>query len=133
MNEPKTILIAEDHEVIRSGMRRILSYRPEWRVVVDARSGREAVDSIQAVRPDVALVSLILPDTCGVEVAMEVSRLKLNTLVLLLVTHDHPIIRNGLRAANIRGYVVKSKAATDLVRAIETLLKGETFFGERAA
>ena len=64
---------------------------------------------------------------------MEVSRLELNTLVLLLVTHDHPVIHNGLRAADIRGYVVKSKAATDLVRAIETLLRGETFFGDRAA
>jgi DNA-binding NarL/FixJ family response regulator len=122
------VLIADDHEIVRQGIRRVLETKPQWEICGEAANGLEAVRMAQALTPDIIIMDVTMPVMSGFEAADEISRLPLGSRVLFFTMHESGGMAGSARRSGAQGYVVKSRAAQDLVRAMERLLKGETFF-----
>jgi len=122
------ILIADDHEIVRQGIRRVLEVRPEWQICGEAANGQEAVRMAQELSPDIIIMDVTMPVMSGFEAADEISRLPLGSRVLFFTMHDSGSMAGSVRKSGAHGYVVKSRAAQDLVQALERLLRGGTFF-----
>jgi DNA-binding NarL/FixJ family response regulator len=125
-----TLLLADDHEVIRAGIQNILRARPGWRIVAAVPTGAEALDAARLMVPDVALVSTSMMESDGFHTAAEIARLGLGTRTILLSTHDGAELKAKAKQAGARGCLTKSSAASDLVAAVEAVMAGQTFFGE---
>lgn len=122
------ILIADDHEIVRQGIRRVLEAKPEWDICGEAANGQEAVRMAQELTPDVIIMDVTMPVMSGFEAADEISRLPINSRVLFFTMHDSGSMAGSVRRSGAQGYVVKSRAALDLIQALERLLNGGTFF-----
>ena len=125
---PVKILVAYDHEVVRQGVRTILSSRPEWQVCGEVANGREAVEAAKKMAPDVTILDITMPVMSGLEAAKEIAKLNLDTRVLIFTMHYSSALLQDVRSSGARGYVLKSNAARELIHAVEKLLDGETFF-----
>src|SRR6266545_3651040 len=132
MKMPFRILLADDHQIVRQGFKALLE-REGLPVVAEATNGREAVELAQALNPDVAVLDLSMPVLNGLEAAREILQACPRTRVVLLTMHteEHQIAA-ALRIG-IRGYLVKTQAAEDLVQAIRDVARGEIYLtpGER--
>jgi DNA-binding NarL/FixJ family response regulator len=127
------IVVADDHELIRRGIRQLLASRPGWKVVAEASNGRDAVRYTQQFSPNLVILDLSMPEITGLQAAQEIARLESTTEVILLTMHDsEEIIREALKSG-IRGFVLKSDADRDLVDAVETVAKHRQFFTSRVA
>jgi DNA-binding NarL/FixJ family response regulator len=122
------ILIADDHEIVRQGIRRVLESKPEWEICGEASNGQQAVRMAQELTPDVIIMDVTMPVMSGFEAADEISRLPIGSRVLFFTMHDSDSMAGSLRRSRAQGYVVKSRAAQDLIQALERLLKGGTFY-----
>ena len=121
------ILVADDHEIIRCGLRALLESKPEWTVVAEASNGREAVEQAERHKPDVAVLDISMPELSGLEAARRIRKATPETEVLFLTVHDSAqMLREALQTGG-RGYVMKSDAASDLLVAVETVLRHKTF------
>jgi DNA-binding NarL/FixJ family response regulator len=125
---PIKILVADDHEVVRQGIRMILGSRPEWEVCGEAVNGQQAVSMAKQLKPDAIIMDIAMPEMTGIEATREISRQNLCSKVLIFTMHDSKTLPEYVRAAGARGYVLKSRASHDLVAALEGLLDGGTFF-----
>jgi DNA-binding NarL/FixJ family response regulator len=128
---PARILVADDHEVVRQGVRAmILRSRPKWEICGEAADGNEALQAIQSLKPDVAVLDITMPGMSGLDVAHEVARRHLPTAVLMFTMHESERLVGEIREAGAQGFVNKSCAGRDLIAAIDALLTGGTFFGQ---
>jgi len=120
------VLLADDHQIVRQGIRAILE-REGFEVVGEGTNGREAVTLASQLNPDVVVLDLIMPMLNGMEAAREILQQRPGSRVVLLTMHteEHQIVA-ALRAG-IRGYVVKTQAAEDLVYAIREVARGEIY------
>jgi DNA-binding NarL/FixJ family response regulator len=125
---PIRILVADDHEVVRQGIRLILDARPEWEVCGEAINGQQAVRMAKELKPDAIIMDIAMPEMTGIEATREISKLNLGSKVLIFTMHDSKTLPEYVRAAGACGYVLKSRASYDLLAAVEGLLKGGTFF-----
>ena len=123
-----TILIADDHEVVRFGLRALLSERPDWEVVAEAADGKEAVAQAIKTTPDVAIIDYSLPFLNGVEVTRQIRQRSPDTAVIIFTMHDNNNLIHDLLQAGALGYVLKSDAQRLLVTAIETVAQHKPFF-----
>jgi|SRR5581483_7346882 DNA-binding NarL/FixJ family response regulator len=130
---PVRILIVDDHEVVRQGLRTILNARPQWEIVGEAENGREAIDLTRQLRPDVVILDITMPIMSGLEATQELEKSFPAARVLIFTMHDSKSLIKAVRKAGARGYVLKSRAARDLIHAVEALLDGNTFFGPDGA
>jgi DNA-binding NarL/FixJ family response regulator len=130
---PVRIVIADDHEVVRQGLHTILRARPEWQIVGEAENGRQAVDCVRELHPDVLILDITMPLMSGLEAAQELLKKDPGTRILIFTMHDSKSLIQAVRKAGAQGYVLKSRAAKDLIHAIEALLDGKTFFGPDTA
>ncbi len=122
-----SIVLADDHQIVRSGIRNLLDAKGDFDVVGEAASGREAVELILEKRPDVALVDIQMPDLSGVEVIRRLSEESLPTRTIVLSMYDQGgWVEEALRAG-AAGYVVKTAGFTELIRAIEVVRAGGSF------
>ena len=127
------VLVADDHEVVRKGLRSIVEEQPGWEVAGEACDGHEAVDKARALRPDVAVVDVSMPGLNGLEATRQMLRNDAETKVLILTMHESdPLIRQVLDAG-ARGYLLKSDASRDLVTAVEAIRRNKTYFTARVA
>jgi DNA-binding NarL/FixJ family response regulator len=126
---PVKIVIADDHDVVRQGMRAILRARPDWEVSAEAANGQEAIDAVRRHCPDVLILDITMPVMSGLDAMREIGSLQLPTCVLIFTMHDSPSLIRAVREGGAKGYVLKSNAARDLIKAIEALLGGGSFFG----
>lgn len=123
------ILIADDHEIVREGIKTLITRsRPEWEICGEASHGEEALEAAQSLHPDVLLLDVSMPKISGLEVATKIAKRKLGCRVLIFTMHESEQLVNEARAAGAQGCVLKSQAARDLIRAIDRLLGGGTFF-----
>lgn len=125
------LVIADDHEIVREGIRRILiRLRPDWEICGEAGSGSESVELTKALRPNIVVLDITMPGMSGLEAARKIAGMNLGCRILIFTVHDSDWLKTEIRDAGGHGYVQKSQVARDLVTAIETLLQGETFFGD---
>jgi DNA-binding NarL/FixJ family response regulator len=122
------LLIVDDHDVVRAGLRRILEARPDWTVVAEASDGRGAITQAIAHKPDVAIVDYSLPLINGVEVTRQIKMRVPSVQVLIFTMHDNETILQDLLQAGARGYLLKSDVQQNLSSAVEALAVGRTFF-----
>jgi DNA-binding NarL/FixJ family response regulator len=124
------ILIADDHEIVLEGIRNLLGRaRREWEVCGEARSGKDAVEMVKALKPDIAVLDVTMPVMSGLEAAVQIAKARSGCKVLIFTMHESERLDVEVRNAGAQGYVLKSQAARDLVRAIDALLEGKTFYG----
>lgn len=127
------ILIADDHELARHGIRAVLETHPGWQVCAEARDGRESVELAATTKPDVVLLDIGMPNLNGLEAARQILALSPDTPILILTMHDSDnVVREVLRAG-ARGFLLKSDAGRDLVAAVEALELQRTFFTTRVS
>jgi len=125
------IVIADDHEVVRKGLRAILEAHPGWEVCGEAADGRSAVEKAEELRPDVIVVDIGMPHLNGLEATRQILKNQPDTKVLVLSVYESEQLVEEVLDAGARGYVLKSDASRDLVRAIEELQRNHTFFTSR--
>ena len=123
------ILIVDDHEVVRQGIRTILRARPQWEICGEAVNGKDAIEKATALDPDVIIMDITMPEMSGIEATREITKLKLRPAVLVFTMHESKNLAATVQEAGARGFVLKSHAARDLLDALEALLNGGTFFG----
>ncbi len=122
------ILIADDHEVVRQGLRTILEAKRGWIVCGEASTGREAVEKARQLKPDVVVMDFSMPELNGLEATRQIRKALPQTEVLILTMHDSEQLVRNMLAAGARGYVLKKDAGNILVKAVEQLLQHKPFF-----
>ncbi|MGA3293894.1 MAG: response regulator transcription factor [Candidatus Acidiferrales bacterium] len=126
------ILVVDDHDLMRRGIRSLLESHPGWEVCGEAHTGREAVTQAEALKPDVVVLDISMPDLNGIEAARRIRKSSPNTEVLILSVHYSDQLIREILEAGVRGYIVKSDSDRDLVIAVETLANHKPFFTPRA-
>ena len=127
------ILIADDHEVVRYGLRRNLESQPKWEVVGEASDGKEAVAKALELKPDIAVLDYALPLVNGVEATRQIRARLPRTEVLIFTMHDSETVIRDLLAAGARGFLLKSDASRFLLAAIESLALHKPFFTDKVS
>lgn len=122
------ILLADDHDVVRRGMRCLIEERTDWEVCGEARTGREAVALAAELQPHLAVLDLAMPELNGLEAARQISKLSRETEILLFTVHMTEGLLDAVMAAGARGYLLKSDAGKHLTTAIESLSEHKPFF-----
>jgi two-component system, NarL family, response regulator DegU len=126
---PARILLVDDHEIVREGIRTLIARsRPEWEICGEARDGEEALEAVRTLKPDVVILDITMPKMSGLEAAPRIAKLGLGCRVLMFTMHDSERLSSEVRQAEAQGLVLKSQAARDLIRAVDRLLSGGTFF-----
>ena len=122
------ILLADDHDVVRRGLREMLNAHDDWRVCGEASNGRDAVRIALDLKPDVAILDLSMPELNGLEATRQIRRELPRTEVLIFTMHETDELIREVLAAGARGYVLKSDAGLHLITAIEALSHHKPFF-----
>jgi DNA-binding NarL/FixJ family response regulator len=130
---PIRILLADDHAILRQGLRRILESYPDFTVVAEASSGLEAVELARELQPQVAIVDVGMRGLNGIEATAQILRRSPRTAVLILSMHnDERYVVRALKAG-ARGYLLKDSVEQDLIQAIQFALEGRSFFSPAVA
>jgi two-component system response regulator NreC len=127
------ILLADDHTVVRQGLRKVLEERPDWEVVAEAGDGREAVRLAEQHKPDVAIVDVAMPLLNGIETTRQILRRSPGTRVLVLTMHADEAYVTQMLQAGAAGYLLKDSADVDLLQAVAEVAKGKSFFSPAIA
>jgi DNA-binding NarL/FixJ family response regulator len=128
LQPPVRVLVADDHEVMRMGIKNLLQDRSGWSVCAEASNGQEAVEKALRFHPDVIIMDITMPVLNGLEAAREISKAHPQIPVILFSLHISDDLFPHLQADGIRGAVAKGDAARDLAQAVEVVLGGGTFF-----
>ncbi len=127
------ILLADDHDITRQGMRCLLEAEQDWKVCAEARSGRDAVALAASTAPDVAILDMTMPELNGVEATRQIAKVSPATRVLIFSMHESEQLTRDALAAGARGYVLKTDPARDLVDAVTVLSSGGRYVTGRAS
>ena len=129
---PLRILVADDHDVMRIGVRELLRAREGWEICGEARNGQEAVAKAEDLKPDIVILDINMPELSGIEAARRI-RKSFAAIEILMLSFDYSdyLIRE-IVAAGARGFVVKADSERDLIAAVEALANHKTFFTARA-
>jgi DNA-binding NarL/FixJ family response regulator len=130
---PVRILIADDHEVVRRGLRALLETRPDWEISGEAVTGRQAVEETKRLTPDVVIMDISMPEMNGLEATRQIRKAVPQTQILILSVHDSEQLVREVLEAGARGYVLKSDAGRDLIAAVESLCQHKPFFTARVS
>ena len=125
------ILLADDHDIVRHGLRQLLEHEPGWEVCGEARDGRSAVEMAEALVPDVAVLDVAMPELNGLEATRRIRAACPATEVLVFTMHESDELIAEVFAAGARGYLVKSDAPRHVVAAIEALATHQPYFSAR--
>jgi DNA-binding NarL/FixJ family response regulator len=133
MTKKARILLADDHEIVRRGLRNLLEDRPEWSICSEARDGREAVAEAMRAKPDIVVMDIAMPRMNGLEAARRIVDKLPRTEVLILTMHESKQLVHDVLQSGARGYILKSDAGKDLVAGIEALLDHKPFFSQKVS
>jgi DNA-binding NarL/FixJ family response regulator len=127
------LVIAEDHAILRDGLRSLLESRPEYEIVGEAADGREAIRCTDEFQPDLVLLDLSMPRTNGLEAIQEIKRVREQTRVLILTAHKSEEYVFAALKAGADGYVLKDAGSAELMAAVKSTLAGERFLSPSVA
>lgn len=127
------ILIADDHAVLRLGLKTLLGAEPDMDVIGEAEDGRVAIDKAQALKPDVVVMDIAMPNLNGLEATREIKTRGLECQIVILTVHAQERYLFPVLQAGASGYVLKNAADTELVQAIRTIARGQVFLYPTAA
>ena len=122
------ILVADDHDIVREGLRTLLTSQPGWQICAEATNGRQAVEKARQCCPDVAVLDLTMPELNGLEAARQIRHALPHTEVLVLTMHESEELLQEVFAAGARSYLLKTDARRYLVAAVEALAEHKPFF-----
>src|SRR5512138_1288694 len=122
------VLIAEDHLMVREGIRALLEKAGDIHVMGEASNGQEAIEMTEALKPDVLIMDIMMPRMNGIQAAENLREMKLPTYILLLSMYsDEGFVQQALQYG-VKGYVLKSSVSDELLQAVRTVAGGKTFF-----
>jgi len=127
------ILIADDHEVFRRGVRGVLEEQPGWQVVGEAGNGRQAVEMARELQPDVVVLDISMPELNGLDATRQIMQVSPGSEILILTLHDSEQLAEEVLKAGVRAYILKSDAAQDLVAAVSALQRHTPLFTSKIA
>ena len=127
------LVVADDHAILRSGLRMLINAQPDMEVVAEAADGIEAVQAIQKTDPDVAILDVTMPRSGGLDAIKEIVTRSRSVRVLLLTMHEEPAYLRTALAAGAAGYVLKKSVDADLLAAIRAVYKGRTYVDSELA
>src|SRR6187397_1166335 len=127
------ILLADDHTVVRQGLRKVLEECPDWKVVAEAGDGREAVRQAEQLKPDVAVLDVAMPLLNGVEATRQIVKHVPGVRVLVLSMHADEAYVTQILQAGASGYLLKDSADVDLLKAVSEAAQGRSFFSPAIA
>jgi len=123
---PIRVVLADDHVLVRQGLKSLLE-REEFKVVAEASDGQEAVRQVESLHPDIAIMDISMPMLNGIDAARELGRSCPKTKTILLTQHDEDQYISEALEAGVKGYVLKSQVASDLVQAIQQVSRGQVY------
>lgn len=127
------ILVADDHDIIRRGLKQLLLARPGWEICGEAKTGREAVAAAEQLQPDVVVMDISMPDLNGLEAARQIRDNSPSIAILILTMHFTDQLVREVVECGARGYILKSDADKELVSAVEALANRRTYFTREAS
>ena len=127
------ILLADDHTMVRQGLRKLLEERPDWDVIAEAGDGREAVRLVEQYKPDVAIIDVAMPLLNGVEATRQITKRAPGTRVLVLSMHADEAYVTQILQSGATGYLLKDSADVDLLKAVSEAAQGRSFFSPAIA
>ncbi len=126
--KPIRVLLADDHKLIRAGLVLVVQQQPDLSVIGEADDGRQAVQLVESLKPDVVVMDIGMPNLNGIEAARQITASRPDTAVVILSMHaDEGYVLRALKAG-ARAYLLKDSATTDLVQAIRAVVEGKSFF-----
>jgi two-component system response regulator NreC len=127
MSNKIRLILADDHAVVRSGLRMLLEAQPDIEIVAEAETGEEAVEQARKLQPDIILMDIQMPDVNGIEATKRIRRLSPDSAVLALTMHENEQYFFEMLHAGASGYVPKRAAPDELMTAIRTVARGDVF------
>jgi DNA-binding NarL/FixJ family response regulator len=127
MSSALRILFADDHEIFRAGLRQVLAADRDIEIIAEVADGESALREIRTLKPDIAVLDFDLPGRNGLGIVGELRRVRVATPVVILTGHRDESLFDEALAAGVRGYLLKDNAATDLLRCLRAVAKGETY------
>lgn len=121
------ILIADDHDIIREGIKNILRNQASYEIVGEARDGEEVLEKVAALKPDILLLDITMPKKSGLEILSQIQRLSKKTSVLIISVHKADAYVMQALKAGVRGYLNKENAADDLLPALRKITAGQVY------
>ncbi len=131
--KPMRLLLVDDHEIVRTGLKAVLQPHTEFEIIGEAANGKDAIEKSKSLKPDVVLLDISMPVMNGLEATRHIVKSSPETQVLILTVHDSQSIANDALHAGARGYVLKSDAGRELLRALRLLRENKTYFSRNIA
>jgi two-component system response regulator NreC len=122
-----SVLLAEDHTIVRQGLAKLLEAEPCIRVVGEARNGREAIAKVEELKPDVVIMDIAMPLLNGIEATRQIKKKRPQTKVIILSMHSHDRFISELFTLGASGYLLKDSSGPDIIQAIESAIEGDTY------
>ena len=122
-----SVLLAEDHTIVRQGLAKLLEAEPFIRVVGEARNGREAIAKVEELKPDVVIMDIAMPLLNGIEATRQIKKKRPQTKVIILSMHSHDRFISELFTLGASGYLLKDSSGPDIIQAIESAIEGDTY------
>lgn len=124
-----TVLIADDHDIIREGIKSVLSLRPEYKVCAEASNGEEAFELVSKFKPDILLLDISMPKLSGLDVIQRIKRVSSKTKIIVITVHKMgAYVLKALRSG-VSGYINKENVVEELIPALSQITKGKTYLG----
>jgi len=128
-----TVLIADDHDIIRKGLKSILDQRPEYKVICEAQDGQEALEKTEKLKPDILLLDITMPKISGLDIIEQVKRRSPLTKIIVISVHNMSAYILKAFKAGAKGYLIKENAADELLLALRRVQAGRTYLSPTAS
>lgn len=126
-DRPVTIFLSDDHTIVRQGLAKLLESEPGFKIVGEAKDGREAVRKVEALRPDIVLMDIAMPVLNGIEATRQIRKGCPRTKIIILSMHSHDRYISELLSLGASGYLLKDSNGMDIIKAIHAAINGNTY------
>jgi DNA-binding NarL/FixJ family response regulator len=125
--EEISVLLVDDHTIVRQGLRKLLEEEPGITVIGEAEDGREAVSQVEKLRPKIVIMDVTMPSLNGIEATRHIKKASPETRVIILSMHSHDRYISELLALGASGYLLKDSSGSDIIKAVNAAVRGETY------